>query len=143
MSCKIKQHICRACSMHRNHCFFLIKYTKFWRPYCYHQCHTWLANSDIVQSKWKQKNKQKKKTNTVTIILWIIMYVVIYLKITCSSSSGVKSFLMLNVFLISSGVLPVWNFRTMLSKIENGLNPRVWLSGWKEAWEGPLVVTDI
>ena len=33
---------------------------------------------------------------------------------TCSSSSGVKSFLMLNVFLISSGDFPLIMFATVL-----------------------------
>merc|ERR1712150_182711 len=34
--------------------------------------------------------------------------------LTCSSSAGVKSFLMLNVFLISSGVLPLIMLATVL-----------------------------
>jgi len=38
---------------------------------------------------------------------------------TCSSSAGVKSFLMLNVFRISSGVLPLIMFATVLQVTSN------------------------
>ena len=39
--------------------------------------------------------------NSLTTLLWLARR-----SLTCSSSAGVKSFLMLKVFLISSGVLP-------------------------------------
>ena len=39
--------------------------------------------------------------------------------LTCSSSLGVKSFLMLNVFLISSGVFPLIMLATVLQVTSN------------------------
>jgi len=39
--------------------------------------------------------------------------------LTCSSSAGVKSFLILNVFLISSGDLPLIMFATVLQVTSN------------------------
>jgi len=78
-----------------------------------------LTNPRYWRGGWEKKDTEKKKeemtfeTTRSDLNIYFSSHHSFSLR-TCSSSAGVKSFLMLNVFRISSGVLPLIMFATVL-----------------------------